>query len=36
MSMMRTIVAKLGKLQLRLIRFCSTMSSKLAINMTQI
>ena len=36
MSMMRTIVAKFEKLQLRLIRFYSTMSSKLAINVTQI
>ena len=36
MSIMRTIVAKLEKLQLRLMRFCSTMSSKLAINVTQI
>ena len=36
MSMIRTIVAKLEKLQLCLIRFCSTMSSKLAINVIQI
>ena len=36
MSMIRTIVAKLEKLQLRLIRLSSTMSSKLAINVTQI
>lgn len=34
--MIRIIVAKFEKLQLRLIRFCSTMSNKLAINVTQI
>ena len=36
MSMIRNMVARFEKLQLRLIRFCMTMSSRLAMSVTQI